>query len=401
MRGHPAGGGRVSTHKWRLLFQSVAAAGATHPRTLGLLGTQHPMASPACAMGPLDSLELLDLLFDRQDGILRNVELAESWSHAGEEQKVLPNSDSDDFLNSILGPGDSDPSSPIWSPADSDSGISEDLPSDSQDTPPRSSPGVANTAARCHPSQQGKGPGPSYLPSTPCPAPPRTQVLESSVAIDLDMWSTDTLYPEEQADSPSRFNLTVKELLLSGSGGDLERVLKKIRRKIRNKQSAQESRKKKKEYIDGLENRMSACTAQNQELQRKVLHLEKQNLTLHNHAASRVAPDVAPGSEVPGPWPDAGAPLKGSPSGGLGADWGSFVEIPMLSDSTGELDNSTLVLGNATEDLGQATLLDWVALESLLSPGRVGLEMPGVEMWLSWVPRWLRVRLVRGALEVL
>uniref|UniRef100_A0ACB8F1K1 Cyclic AMP-responsive element-binding protein 3-like protein 3 n=1 Tax=Sphaerodactylus townsendi TaxID=933632 RepID=A0ACB8F1K1_9SAUR len=59
-----------------------------------------------------------------------------------------------------------------------------------------------------------------------------------------------------------------------------ERVLKKIRRKIRNKQSAQESRKKKKEYIDGLESRMSACTAQNQELQRKVVHLEKQNLSL-------------------------------------------------------------------------------------------------------------------------
>lgn len=39
------------------------------------------------------------------------------------------------------------------------------------------------------------------------------------------MWSTDTLYPEEQASSPSRFNLTVKELLLSGAGGDLVGIL--------------------------------------------------------------------------------------------------------------------------------------------------------------------------------
>lgn len=468
------------------------------------------MASPACAMAPLDSMEVLDLLFDRQDGILRNVDLAESWILTREEQKVLPNSDSDEFLNSILGPGDSDPSSPIWSPADSDSGISEDLPSDSQDTPPGSGTGSANIAARCHPSKQGEGPCPSYLPSTACPEPPRTQVHESSVAIDLDMWSTDTLYPEEQAGSPSRFNLTVKELLLSGGGGDLqqhplaasqllgpgsghcqelvltedekkllakegvtlptqlpltkyeERVLKKIRRKIRNKQSAQESRKKKKEYIDGLENRMSACTAQNQELQRKVLHLEKQNLslleqlkhlqalvvqstskpahagtciavlllsfvliilpsispftankvdspgdfvpvrvfsrTLHNHAASRVAPDVTPGPEVPGPWPDVGTPHKGS-SGGLSADWGNFLEIPMLDDPTEELDNTTLVLANSTEDLGRATLLDWVASEPLL--GQMGLEIPGEEIWLSWVPRWLRVRVVQDALGVL
>ncbi|MEJ1269689.1 cAMP responsive element binding protein 3-like 3 [Cricetulus griseus] len=462
------------------------------------------MASPACTMGPLNSLELLDLLFDRQDGILRNVELAEGWGHAGKEQ-VLPNSDSDDFLNSILGPGDSDPSSPIWSPADSDSGFSEDLPSDPQDTPPHSSPGAANTTARCHPSQQDKGPCPPYLSSAPCPAPPRTQVLESSVAIDLGEYGTNEHFAgrrgpfhrwgagqaptvsESLMDAPwfpqQQHSLASSQLLGPGSGhcqelvltedekkllakeGYEERVLKKIRRKIRNKQSAQESRKKKKEYIDGLENRMSACTAQNQELQRKVLHLEKQNLslleqlrhlqalvvqsssksahagtciavlllsfvlivlpsispfdsnkvdspgdfvpvrvfsrTLHNHAASRVAPDITPGSEVPGPWPDVGTPHKGSPSSSLGADWGNFIEIPMLSDSTEELDNSTLVLVNTTEDLGRATLLDWVALESLLSPGRVGLEMPGMEMWLSWVPRWLRVRLVRGALEVL
>lgn len=143
------------------------------------------MASPVCAMAPLDSMEVLDLLFDRQDGILRNVELAEGWILAREEQKVLLNSDSDEFLNCILGPGDSDPSSPLWSPADSDSGISEDLPSDPQDTPPRSGTEPANTVARCHTREQGKGPCPSYLPSTPCPEPPRTQVQESSVAIDL------------------------------------------------------------------------------------------------------------------------------------------------------------------------------------------------------------------------
>ncbi|XP_017654600.2 cyclic AMP-responsive element-binding protein 3-like protein 3 isoform X2 [Nannospalax galili] len=432
------------------------------------------MASPTCAMGSLDSLELLDLLFDRQDGILRHIEVGEDWSLTTEEQ------------------GDSDPTSPIWSPAASDSGISEDLPSDAQDIPPRSSGGTVDTTTRCHLAEPGKGLCPSYVPRTPCPVAPQAPVLESSVAIDLDPWTGEGLYAEEQSSSLSRFSLSVKDLLLSSSGGDLqqhhpaashllgpgnghcqelvltedekkllakegvalptqlpltkyeERVLKKIRRKIRNKQSAQESRKKKKEYIDGLEIRMSACTAQNQELQRKVLHLEKQNLslleqlkklqalvvqstsksaqtgtciavlllsfvliilpsvspfasnkadnpgdfapmrvfsrTLHNYAASRVARDTVPGSEVPGPWPDVSTPHKGSPPSSLSTDWGNFLEIPVLGNSTDELDNSTLVLVNSTEDLGQATLLDWVASEQLLSPGRGGLDTAGEEL---------------------
>ncbi|MCJ8735479.1 hypothetical protein PDJAM_G00247660 [Pangasius djambal] len=59
-----------------------------------------------------------------------------------------------------------------------------------------------------------------------------------------------------------------------------ERSLKRVRRKIRNKQSAQESRKKKKLYVDGLENRVAVCTAHNQELQKKVELLQKQNMSL-------------------------------------------------------------------------------------------------------------------------
>ncbi|XP_065789811.1 cyclic AMP-responsive element-binding protein 3-like protein 3 isoform X1 [Muntiacus reevesi] len=447
------------------------------------------MASSTSPMGPIDSLELLDLLFDRQDGVLRHVELGEDWGR-GEDQ-VLPGADSDDFLNSILGSGDSD--SPTWSPAASDSGISEDLPSDPQDTPPRG--GVPATPAGCHSVESGEGPCPSYHPGPTCPARhlgPAAQRLETSVAIDLEMWSPG-VYAEEQtdlADSPSRYNLTVKDLLLSSSSGDLqqhqlaaphllqpgtghcqelvltedekkllakegitlptqlpltkyeERVLKKIRRKIRNKQSAQESRKKKKEYIDGLETRMSACTAQNQELQRKVLHLEKQNLslleqlkklqaivvqstsksvqtgtciavllfsfalivlpsispfasnraespgdfapvrvfsrTLHNDAASRVAPNAAPGSEAPGPGPSTGALQERSPGSPPG-EWESR-DTRALDNSTEDLDNSTLAQGNSVKELDRATLLNCAPPEPAVSPGRVGLEAAGGEL---------------------
>ncbi|KAF6123802.1 cAMP responsive element binding protein 3 [Phyllostomus discolor] len=59
-----------------------------------------------------------------------------------------------------------------------------------------------------------------------------------------------------------------------------EQVLKRVRRKIRNKKSAQESRRKKKVYVGVLESRVLKYTAQNQELQNKVQLLEKQNLSL-------------------------------------------------------------------------------------------------------------------------
>ncbi|XP_062452583.1 cyclic AMP-responsive element-binding protein 3-like protein 3 [Rhea pennata] len=284
---------------------------ATDLALLGL-GSSTAMAS---GMGGLNSLDLLDLLFDREDGILHSMELRMPM---GSWQGDMRTQDSDDFLSSILGSGDSASDSPSWSPAASDSGVSEDPPSDQLDSPLGCCNGGPGEVTYPYPDPC------QPLPLLEVPGAPRPEV-----SIDLDMWHPGYFLEESQNPPmppvPTSCTLTVKDLLLSGNsdpqlpvsssllrqsqgqcqelvltedekkllakeGVSLptqlpltkyeERVLKKIRRKIRNKQSAQESRKKKKEYIDGLESRMSACTAQNQELQRKVLHLEKQNSSL-------------------------------------------------------------------------------------------------------------------------
>ncbi|XP_022065430.2 cyclic AMP-responsive element-binding protein 3-like protein 2 isoform X1 [Acanthochromis polyacanthus] len=59
-----------------------------------------------------------------------------------------------------------------------------------------------------------------------------------------------------------------------------EKALKKIRRKIKNKISAQESRRKKKEYMDALEKKVETCSNENSELRRKVETLECTNKSL-------------------------------------------------------------------------------------------------------------------------
>ncbi|BFZ25411.1 hypothetical protein BsWGS_28450 [Bradybaena similaris] len=59
-----------------------------------------------------------------------------------------------------------------------------------------------------------------------------------------------------------------------------EKNLKKIRRKIKNKISAQESRRKKKEYLEALEKRIEAYNHENNDLKKKVEHLENNNRSL-------------------------------------------------------------------------------------------------------------------------
>ncbi len=56
--------------------------------------------------------------------------------------------------------------------------------------------------------------------------------------------------------------------------------MKRIQRKIKNKISAQESRKRKKGYIDSLEDRIKLSTQKNQELGKEVDRLQTHNFSL-------------------------------------------------------------------------------------------------------------------------
>lgn len=256
-------------------------------------------------------MDLIDLM-------LRNTDETNSyhsnhlWTINIHDSPSPGESSADDFLESLLGGSDSSsaPASPLWYPCTTNSAISDV-------TYPAESPPSLRPVSEFTPSKMELHPSPGKV----------KMENTSDVCIDLGYSCTDLeeqfgiahyLKANHNSLLPSSQPLTVKDLLLSNLGQKgqrvpqqsleelvldedekrllakegmnlpsklpltkfEERVLKKIRRKIRNKHSAQESRKKKREYVDSLEGRMSACNTHNLELQRKIHQLEETNKAL-------------------------------------------------------------------------------------------------------------------------
>jgi len=65
-----------------------------------------------------------------------------------------------------------------------------------------------------------------------------------------------------------------------------EKALKRVRRKIKNKISAQESRRKKKEYVEGLERRVNVFSSVNENLKQRLTELEVINKALQDKIIS-------------------------------------------------------------------------------------------------------------------
>uniref|UniRef100_A0A673G6D2 Cyclic AMP-responsive element-binding protein 3-like protein 4 n=1 Tax=Sinocyclocheilus rhinocerous TaxID=307959 RepID=A0A673G6D2_9TELE len=234
--------------------------------------------------------------------------------------QMLSGMDTEDFLSSLLGEEEDGLTINCLSqsPHGSDSGISEDTtpPHDSSETDTVPSPRIepllySECMTESYEAQVVQTDHCYTLPQdTDALLSVRSENPESDVFIDvddLDMDMDDGFSPElpcsltiedstqsSKPDNQFQFKeivLTDEERrLLAKEGATIpahmpltkaeERTLKRVRRKIRNKQSAQESRKKKKVYVDGLENRVAICTAHNQELQKKVEMLQKQNMSL-------------------------------------------------------------------------------------------------------------------------
>uniref|UniRef100_A0A2K5RFR4 Cyclic AMP-responsive element-binding protein 3-like protein 4 n=1 Tax=Cebus imitator TaxID=2715852 RepID=A0A2K5RFR4_CEBIM len=227
---------------------------------------------------------------------------SQGWKSPGDHGCGLQESEPEDFLKLSI-----DPNEVYCSEASpgSDSGISEDPCRPDSPPAPRatSSPAlyeVVDEAGALERMQEEAGPNVGLISIQLDQWSPAFMVPDACMVSELPFDAHAHILPRAGTVAPvpcttllpcqTLFLTDEEKRLLGQEGVSLpshlpltkaeERVLKKVRRKIRNKQSAQDSRRRKKEYIDGLESRVAACSAQNQELQKKVQELERHNISL-------------------------------------------------------------------------------------------------------------------------
>ncbi|NXE43206.1 CREB3 protein, partial [Ptilorrhoa leucosticta] len=212
--------------------------------------------------------------------------LLEDW---GLPTPELLDKEMDDFISSLLSPLEDEPDRLSYLPANSDSSVSEDHHCLGSSFASRDIVQVDHNY--------------SLHQDWPVLESVRSDMAEGDVTIELgDSPITVAVEDEPQlvpgaimqvltpSDFPELVLTEEEKQLLEKEGVTLptclpltkaeERVLRKVRRKIRNKQAAQDSRRRRKIYVDGLENRVAACTAENHELEKKVQQLQKQNMSL-------------------------------------------------------------------------------------------------------------------------
>ncbi|KAM6034141.1 cyclic AMP-responsive element-binding protein 3 isoform 2-T3 [Chlamydotis macqueenii] len=213
-------------------------------------------------------------------------DLLEDW---GLPESELLGKEMDDFISSLLSPFEDEPGLlQGYSPAGSDSGIFEDQhvshSSSSESVGSPQSSGVVQVDHNY--SLNWDWPGLGSM---------RSEMTGGDVSIDLGMWTgmegtskaleesstfpiavavdaEPQFVPEAimQSSFPKLVLTEEERQLLEKEGVSLptclpltraeEQVLKKVRRKIRNKQSAQDSRRRRKIYVDDLENRVVSNT---------------------------------------------------------------------------------------------------------------------------------------------
>ncbi|XP_034241186.1 cyclic AMP response element-binding protein A-like isoform X2 [Thrips palmi] len=150
-------------------------------------------------------------------------------------------------------------------------------------TPPSSttSDSEGNDHHPSSPSSRQSAQVSSRLLVSPPPSTSTRQPIQTSLISSQPKGSTGMLLLTEEEKRtllaegypiPTRLPLTKAE----------EKSLKKIRRKIKNKISAQESRRKKKEYMDALERKVEILQSENSDYRKKIENLEDSNDSLIN-----------------------------------------------------------------------------------------------------------------------